>query len=92
MGVKGSEDLVRMVYEGLPVDVRESRHLRQEMTHGNHHSLNKHEEDVLNKAVEETARGRATAFRADDICSSRWWGMVEEKTKLCIIHDLTFKG
>ena len=30
--------------------------------------LKEHEEEVLNKAVEETARGRATAFRVDDIC------------------------
>ena len=52
----------------MPVNVREGRDLLQKMTYGNHHSVNKHDERDFNKVVEDTARGRTTAFRADDTC------------------------
>ena len=68
MRVEGSEDRIRVVEEGVVVDVREGRDLRHEMAYGNHHSVNKHKEKVLNEAVGNPAWDRATAFRANNTC------------------------
>ena len=97
MRVEGSEDRIRVVEEGVVVDVREGRDLRQEMAYDNHHSVNKHEEKVLNKTVGNTAgigrrHSKPTTHVGSRDCTARWWGMVEEKIKLHIIHDLTFEG
>lgn len=74
---------------GLLVRVRTVGERRQEMSYGNHWSVQKYKEEVLRKAMADVEMGRAMVFKAED--GERIHGVVEEKERF-VIHDLTFGG
>ena len=95
--VEGVDVLERIAREGVPADIRTGGDLASELAYGNHRSAAKYGEEVIAKAAADVALGRAVVFpvtRAEDIVGLRIspLGVVEEKEKLRVIHDLTFCG
>ncbi|CAN0580224.1 unnamed protein product, partial [Laminaria digitata] len=82
---------------GVPVDVGPEGNLEQEIAHGNHSSAETFEEEVRGEAIADVVRGRALIFpleQAERIRGIRISpvGVVEEKAKRRIVHDMTFGG
>ena len=92
----GIEHLKHIARVGVPVDVLPGGDLAKELEYGNHSSANNFGEAVWKKAVADVACGRAIVFpkeQADQVPGLRVSpvGVVEEREKIRIIHDMTFE-
>ena len=90
----GIYSLRHIVPVGVPVDVRPGGNLTKELTYGKHSSAQKFQVAVWEKAVGDVASGRAIVFpkeQAGQVEGLRVSpvGVVEEREKIRIIHDLT---
>ena len=95
--VKRWRDLVNVAEKGVPIAVKQGGDLQREVAYGNHRSVEKHEAEVFRKAMLDVALGRAMVFKVEeagciDGIRISPVGVVEEKEKIRVIHDLTFEG
>ena len=68
-----------------------------ELAYGNHRSAHKHRGEVLRKAATDVAMGRTIVFKTTQEHEVEGLrispvGVIEEKEKLRMIHDLTIGG
>ena len=92
----GIDHLKRIARVGVPVDVLPGGDLTKELEYGNHSSASTFDEAVWEKAVADVAWGRAIVFpkeQAGQVPGLRVSpiGVVEEREKIRIIHDMTFE-
>ena len=83
--------------EGVSAETWAGGNLQSELENWNHRSALKYGEEVLNKATTDVAMGRTIVFpvtQAQEIKGLRISpvGVVEEKTKLRVMNDMTFGG
>ena len=86
--------LVKIAEVGVPIAVGPGGDLKHELAYGNHPSAQKWHGAIWQKVVEDVEAGRAVLFKrkvAEKIPGLRVSpvGVVEEKEKLRVIHDLT---
>lgn len=77
------------------MDVRPGKTLGQKVLYGNHPSADAHDRAVIQKAVGDVANARAMVVLISSVRKIRGLhisstGVVEEKGKFRVVHDLTF--
>ena len=87
--------LEEIAQKGVPAEVGAGGNLGNELAYGNHRSAFKHRGEVLKKAATDAAMGKTIVFPATQAHEMKELrispvGVVEEKEKLRVIHNLTF--